>query len=166
MEEQERELARMREHMMQDDARKELAQVYNLVQKNTTEAPLTCTIAEWCNNIFGTTTPSVQHNNNKTEREGVLDGTIASGIADSGTTATCGTLDDEKYFEATGEVSDKTFIVANGVAEAATEVKKLPFEQLREAARRVDIVPGINTATLICLNQHWKIGRRKLHLNF
>lgn len=149
MEEQERELAHMREHMTKDEASRELAQAYNFVPKDTAEEPLTSIISEWCNNIFDTPNTSVQHNCEQSEREGVLNGTIASGIADSGTTATCGILNDEKYFENTGEVSDKTFIVANGIAEPATEVMKLPFEQLRDEARRVDMVPGINTATLI-----------------
>ena len=81
-------------------------------------------------------------------REGVLNGSIASGIADSGTTATCGTVRDAKHFLHTGETSDKIFQVANGEIEEATEVKQLPF-QLRKEACRVDIVPGINTATLI-----------------
>ena len=81
-------------------------------------------------------------------REGVLNGSIPSGIADSGTTATCGTVRDAKHFLHTGETSDKIFQVANGEIEEATEVKQLPF-QLRKEACRVDIVPGINTATLI-----------------
>ena len=39
-------------------------------------------------------------------REGVLNGSIPSGIADSGTTATCGTVRDAKHFLHTGETSD------------------------------------------------------------
>ena len=81
-------------------------------------------------------------------REGVLNGSIPSCLADSGCTAHAGTKDDAEHCEDTDEESDKVFVMPNGSLEEATDVKKLPFD-IREEARRIDIVPGINTATLL-----------------
>ena len=81
-------------------------------------------------------------------RAGVLNGSIPSMIADSGTTKTVGTLADEKHFEETDEVSDRVFAVATGALAAATSIKKLKHN-LREEARRVHMVPGITTASLL-----------------
>ena len=77
-----------------------------------------------------------------------MNGSIPSCIADSGCTANAGTKRDAKHCESTGETSDKVFVMPNGDMEEATEVKKLPFD-IREEACRIDIVPGISTATLL-----------------
>ena len=91
-------------------------------------------------------------------RRGTHQPTILLGcIADSGTTTTCGTPAHAKHFEDTGEVSNKTFIVANGTTEEATEIKKLPYTQLREEARQIHMVPGITTSTLLSTGTNWQM---------
>ena len=95
-------------------------------------------VREVCANLFGT---------RDRMREGVLNGSIPSGIADSGTTSTVGAEKDKHLFNAMNEKSNKVFSVANGNMEHATEVKQLQHD-LRESARRVDIVPGIKMTLL------------------
>ena len=114
-------------------------------QEERSSGDLASVITAWCNNLFEKQIETTI----KSEREAVMDGTIDSCIADSGTTATCGTPAHAKHFEDTGEVSNKTFIVANGTTEEATEIKKLPYKQLREEARKIHMVPGITTSTLL-----------------
>ena len=161
MQEQERTLARMQDRMLHEEAnavQSSIERECNMFAvdtscENTISRNFSSSIIEWCNHVFGTKTPSdvtssdVSGDDSRI-RAGVLDGSIASMIADSGTTKTVGTLADEEHFEETDEISDKVFAVANGALEAATKIAKLKHN-LRDEARRVHLVPGINSATLL-----------------
>ena len=107
---------------------------------------LASVIATWCNNLFDKQNDS-EHNEQKT-KEGVLNGTIPTTVADSGTTSSVGALKDTGEYEPTGLKSNKIFKVANGQTEAATDIKLLQHP-LRKDARQVNIVPGIKTASLL-----------------
>ena len=81
-------------------------------------------------------------------KAGIQNGTIPSMIVDSGTTSTISTEEDKEACIATNQKSNKTFAVANGNVEHATEQRLLQHE-LRNPARTVDVVPGITTASLL-----------------
>ena len=154
MQEDERTLARMQDHMMHEEAnavQSSIERECNMFAvdsslQNTISTNFSSVITEWCNAIYKTSVDVSGDDNGI--RAGVLDGSIPSMIADSGTTKHVGMLADDECFEETDEVSDKVFAVANGALEAATNIKKLKHK-LRDEARRVHMVPGINTATLL-----------------
>ena len=81
----------------------------------------------------------------------VLDGTIETGIADSGAKSSCGTeimSQCRDYgLEATGLIStglrsDKVFRYAEGTVGAADEIKHLPFN-VRGKAKEIHMTPGL-----------------------
>ena len=80
-------------------------------------------------------------------KEGVLDDWYDTLIVDSGTTSTILTAKHAAQTEATGEASNKTFKVANGHEEEATEKRRL-LHPLRQLAREADVVPGIQSSLL------------------
>jgi len=97
---------------------------------------------------YNVPTPKGSHMNEKHVRAGIEDGSIPSAVVDTGTTSTVGRPEDIESFLPTGKPSGKHFAVANGQIEKATDQMLLKHE-LRDPARRVDIVPGISTASLI-----------------
>ena len=78
-------------------------------------------------------------------RHATLTGTIPSGIADSGATATCTTT--HAPLQHTNTPSNKTFVTPTGDSAEATTVAKL-HHNLREPARTAHVVPGVNTTLL------------------
>ena len=93
-----------------------------------------------------------QVNNINELKQGVLDGTIPSAIADSGATSSVGTKRDKKRnaFVATGRQSDKAFRMPNGEVEEASDVDELQHD-VRHPAKDVHIVPGIERDSLLSI---------------
>ena len=83
-------------------------------------------------------------------KQGVLDGSIPSAIADSGATSSVGTKRDKKRnaFVATGRQSDKAF--PNGKVEEASDMDKLQHD-VHHPAKDVHIVPGIERDSLLSI---------------
>ena len=79
-------------------------------------------------------------------RRMVLDGTIPSGVSDSGATSTAGRPQDP--FIKSNIPSNKNFHMPTGGTARASRTAKL-HHQLREPARTVDIVPSLTDNTLI-----------------
>ena len=93
-------------------------------------------------------------------RTAVLNGTVPTGIADAGASASCGkpTVSDcgrftmaKNPFISTGRKSNKIFLMALGNIAPAGEIRSLPFD-LREPAYDVHMVPGIKH-NLLSMNQ-------------
>ena len=93
-----------------------------------------------------------QVNNINDLKQGVLDGTIPSAIADSRATLNVGTKRDKKRnaFMATGRQSDKAFRMPNGEVEEASDMDKLQHD-VRHPAKDVHIVPGIERDSLLSI---------------
>ena len=93
-----------------------------------------------------------QVNNINELKQGVLDGTIPSAIADSGATSNVGTKRDKKRnaFVATGRQSDKAFRMPNGEIEEASDMDEL-HHNVRHPAKDVHIVPGIKRDSLLSI---------------
>ena len=84
-------------------------------------------------------------NDNKI-KQGVLNGTIASTVADSGATSNVGTEDDPSA--RTGTASNKVFILPGGQKVSSTETATYPF-RLRAPASELHITPGIVSNSLM-----------------
>ena len=80
-------------------------------------------------------------------RKGVLNGTIPSGISDTGASSSCAP-DTEQALIRTGLPSRKVFVVPTGNEVPASE-KALLAHNLRGTAREVEIVPGIKNNVLL-----------------
>ena len=93
-----------------------------------------------------------QVNNINELKQGVLDGSIPSAIADSGATSSIGTKRDKKrnVFVATGRQSDKAFCMPNGKVEEASNMDELQHD-VRHPAKDVHIVPGIKCDSLLSI---------------
>jgi hypothetical protein len=93
-----------------------------------------------------------QVNNINALKQGVLDGSIPSAIADSGATSSVGTKRDKKRnaFVATGRQSDKSFRMPNGDVEEASDMDEL-LHDVRHPAKDVHIVPGIERDSLLSI---------------
>ncbi len=93
-----------------------------------------------------------QVNNINELKQGVLDGSIPSAIADSGATSSVGTKKDRKrnVFVATGRQSDKAFRMPNGEVEEASDMGELQHD-VRHPAKDVHIVPGIERDSLLSI---------------
>jgi hypothetical protein len=93
-----------------------------------------------------------QVNNINELKQGVLDGSIPSTIADSGATLSNGTKRDKKRntFVATGRQSDKAFCMPNGEVEEASNMDELQHD-MRHPAKDVHIVPGIERDSLLSI---------------
>jgi hypothetical protein len=74
-------------------------------------------------------------------RQGIMDGTIPSTIADSGATSGVGTKDDPSH--RTSKPSDKQFILPSGQLIQATEKAEYPFN-VRAPANELHITLGIS----------------------
>ncbi len=104
----------------------------------------TCQVEEQAYNPSPSTKESNIHN--EAIRQGVLNGTIPSAVADSGTTSSVGTATDPHI--ATGRTSTKMFHLPNGTHAKATELKQL-IHEVRQPARDVHTVPSITENSLV-----------------
>jgi hypothetical protein len=84
-------------------------------------------------------------------RQGIMDGTIPSTIADSGATSGVGTKDDPSHH--TGEPSDKQFILPSGQLIQATEKAEYPFN-IRAPANELHITPGVSQHLLLSTGKY------------
>jgi hypothetical protein len=93
-----------------------------------------------------------QVNNINELKQGVLDGSIPSAIADSGATLSIGTKRDKKRnaFVATGQHSDKAFCMPNGKVKEASNMDELQHD-MRHPAKDMHIVPGIEWDSLLSI---------------
>ena len=93
-----------------------------------------------------------QVNNINELKQGVLDGTIPSAIADSGATSSVGTKRDKKRnaFMATWRQSDKAFRMPNGEVKEVSDMDELQHD-VRHPAKDVHIVPGIERDSLLSI---------------
>ncbi len=98
--------------------------------------------------------PSIYNkvNNSNKIKEGVLDGSIPSAIADSSETSNVGTTRDRarKAFVATGQKSDKAFRMPYGQVEEANDMDELQHN-VRHPAKDMHIVPGIKRDSLLSI---------------
>jgi hypothetical protein len=85
-------------------------------------------------------------------KEGVLDGSVPSAIADSGATSNVGTTRDRarKAFVATGRKLDKAFRMPNGQVEEGNDIDKLQHN-VCHPAKDMHIVPGIKRDSLLSI---------------
>ena len=93
-----------------------------------------------------------QVNNINALKQGVLDGSIPSAIADSGATSSVGTKRDKKRnaFVATGRQSAKAFRMPNSEVEEASDMDELQHN-VRHPAKDVHIIPGIERDSLLSI---------------
>jgi hypothetical protein len=84
-------------------------------------------------------------------RQGILDGSIPSTIADSGATSGVGTKVDPSH--CTGEPSDKRFILPSGDVIQATEIAEYPFN-IRAPANELHITPGVSQHSLLSTGKY------------
>ena len=90
--------------------------------------------------------PLIQTQEHNT-RTRVLNGTLASGISDTGASSSCAPPTETALLH-TNQQSHKRFQVPTGEVVPATD-QALIHHKLRGAARQVAIVPGIKTNTLL-----------------
>jgi hypothetical protein len=112
----------------------------------TDNAPPTCQVDEQDDD------PVEQVNNINELKQGVLDGSIPSAVANSGATSSVRTKRDRKRnaFVATGRQSDKAFRLPNGKVEEASNMDKFQHD-MRHPAKDVHIVPGIEGDSLLSI---------------
>ncbi len=84
-------------------------------------------------------------------RQGIMDGTIPSTIADSGATSGVGTKDDPSH--RTGEPPDKRFILPSGEVIQATEKAEYPLN-VRAPANDIHITPGVSQHSLLSTGKY------------
>jgi hypothetical protein len=84
--------------------------------------------------------------NDKELRQGIMDGTIPSTIADSSATSGVGTKDDPSH--RTGEPSNKQFILTSGQLIQATEKAEHLFN-VRAPANELHMTPGVSQHLLL-----------------
>ena len=87
------------------------------------------------------------HDQVQRTRQGVLNGSIPSGLSDTGASSSCAPAS-EKALIRTGLQSTKVFVVPTGEEVPATE-KALLAHNLRGTAREVETVPGIKNNVLL-----------------
>jgi hypothetical protein len=85
-------------------------------------------------------------------KQGVLDGSIPSAIADSGATSSVGTKRDKNRnaFVTTGRQLDKAFRMPNGKVKEASDMDELQHN-VRHPTKDVHIVPGIECDSLLSI---------------
>ncbi len=110
----------------------------------TNNAPPTCQVDEQDDDLIE------QVNNINKLKQGVLDESIPSTIADSGATSSIGTKRGRKRnaFFATGRQSDKAFCMPNGEVEEASNMDEFQHN-VRHPAKDVHIMPGIKCNSLL-----------------
>jgi hypothetical protein len=112
----------------------------------TINAPPTCQVNEQDND------PVEQVNNINKLKQGVLDGSTPSAVANSGATLSIGTKRDRKRnaFVATGRQLDKAFRMLNGEVEEASDMDEFQHD-VRHPAKDVHIVLGIERGSLLSI---------------
>jgi hypothetical protein len=112
----------------------------------TDNAPPTCQVDEQDDD------PVEQVNNINKLKQGVLDRSIPSAVADSRATLSIGTKRDRKrkVFVATGRQSDKAFRMPNGKVEEASDMDEFQHD-VCHPAKDVHIVPGIKRNSLLSI---------------
>jgi hypothetical protein len=92
-------------------------------------------------------------------RQGVLDGSIPSAVADSGATTNIGTKKDKakQAYIPTGKGSSKIVQLTNGTRTPASNMCLL-HNNIRQPARDVHIVPSIPTNLLISTTKFAEVG--------
>ena len=95
-----------------------------------------------------------QVNNINELKQGVLDGSIPSAVADSGATSSVGTKKDRKKnaFVATGRQLDRVSRMPTGDVKEASDIDKLHHD-VRHPAKDVHIVPGIERDSLLSISK-------------
>ena len=83
-------------------------------------------------------------------RQGIMDGTIPSTIADSGAISGVGTKDNPSH--RTGKPSDKWFILPGREVIQATEKAEYPFN-VRAPANELHITPGVSQHSLLSMGK-------------
>jgi hypothetical protein len=78
-------------------------------------------------------------------KQGIMNGSIASAVSDTGATSTAGAPHDP--FEETTTISSKVFILPTGGTAKATKLAKL-LHNVRAPANMVDIVPSLGQTLL------------------
>jgi hypothetical protein len=118
----------------------------NFYSISTNNAPPTCQVDEQDND------PVEQVNNINELKQGVLDGSIPSAVADSGATLSVGTKRDRKRnaFVMTGRQLDKAFRMPNGKVEEASNMDEFQHN-VRHPAKDVHIMPGIKRNSLLSI---------------
>ena len=93
-----------------------------------------------------------QVNNINELKQGVIDGSIPSAVADSGATSSVGTKRDRKKnaFVTTERQSDKAFHMPNGDVKEVSNMDELHHD-VRHPAKDVHIVPGIERDSLLSI---------------
>ena len=79
-------------------------------------------------------------------QQGILDGTIATTVADSGATSGVGTTADP--CPCSGQPSNKQFILPSGDVIPTTEMAEYPFN-VRAPANKLHITPGVSQHSLL-----------------
>jgi hypothetical protein len=112
----------------------------------TNNAPPTCQVDEQDDD------PLEQVNNINKLKQGVLDRSIPSAVANSRATLSIGTKRDRKRnaFVATGCQSDKAFCMPNGEVEEASNMDEFQHN-VCHPAKDVHIVPGIEPDSLLSI---------------
>jgi hypothetical protein len=112
----------------------------------TDNAPPTCQVDKQDDD------PVEQVNNINELKQGVLDGSIPSVVANSRATSSVGTKRDRKRnaFVSTGRQSDKAFRMPNGEVEEASDMDEFQHN-VRHPAKDVHIVPGIECNSLLSI---------------
>jgi hypothetical protein len=112
----------------------------------TNNAPPTCQVDEQEDD------PVEQVNNINKLKQGVLDGSIPSAVANSGATSSIKTKRDRKRnaFITTGRQSDKAFCMPNGKVDEASNMDEFQHD-VRHPAKDVHIVPGIKRDSLLSM---------------
>ena len=93
-----------------------------------------------------------QVNNINQLKQGILDESISSAVADSGVTSSVGTKRDRKKnaFAATGRQLDKAFHMPNSNVKKASNMDEL-HQDVRHPAKDVHIVPRIKCDSLLSI---------------
>jgi hypothetical protein len=119
---------------------------FNFYSILTNNAPPTCQVDKQDDD------PVEQADNINELKQGVLDGSIPSAVADSGATSSIRTKRDRKRntFVVTGRQSDKAFHMPNGEVEEASNMDKFQHD-VRHPAKDVHIVPGIKCDSLLSI---------------
>ncbi len=119
---------------------------FNFYSILTNNAPPTCQVNKQDNDLVE------QVNNINKLKQGVLDGSIPSTIANSRATSSIGTKRDRKRnkFIETGRQLDKAFRMPNGEVEEASNMDKFQHN-VRHPAKDVHIVPGIEYDSLFSI---------------
>jgi hypothetical protein len=86
----------------------------------------------------------------ETIKQGTLNGTLPSIVADSAATSNVGTTKDKSAFNPTGRPSNKIFQLPNGTRTAADTISELPFN-IHQPTKDIHILPSITNNSLFSI---------------